>query len=232
MLRPASATDDELYAQWKRSGAPSDLEALVRALEPLIQAEVNRRAGTLARDLLVIQARKLAVDAIRSYNPNAGVKISTHVTNQLQKLSRVNYAHQNAARIPEHTMLQFHSVRIATEDFKADHGREPSVQELADTLKWSPKKVEQFHTQFGRSELLESIDTPGEMFVAASHDPRIDYVYTTLSPRQQLIFEYTTGYHGREKLSNPKIMAKLGITQGVLSYEKTKIKEAFQKVIH
>ena len=114
----ASSRDDELYAQWKRTGSSMDLEALLRALDPLIQAEVNRRAGTLSRDLLVIQAKKLAVDALRSYKPSVGVKISTHVTNQLQKLSRVNYAHQNAARIPEHSMLQFHSVNIATEDFR------------------------------------------------------------------------------------------------------------------
>lgn len=225
-------TDDELYKRWKASHSPSDLQALLTNLEPLIQSEVNRRAGTLSRDLLVLQAKKLAVDAINSYDPRVGVKISTHVTNQLQKLSRVNYAHQNAARIPEHSMLQYHSVHIATEDFKADNGRDPSLQELADTLKWSPKKVQQFQNQFGRSELLESIDTPGDMFVVATHDPRIDYVYTTLSPRQQQIFEFTTGYHGKQKLSNPQIMTRLHLTQGVLSYEKTKIKDAFTKAMH
>lgn len=225
------ATDDELYQRWKRTGMPNDLEALVKNLEPLIQAEVNRRAGTLSRDLLVIQAKKLAVEAIKGFNPAVGVKISTHVTNQLQKLSRVNYAHQNAARIPEHSMLQFHSVNIATEDFKADHGREPSTEELADTMGWSMKKLEQFRNQFGRSELLESIDTPGELFVSETHDPRINYVYTTLTPRQQQIFDLTTGYHGVKRKNNAEIMKMLGITQGVLSYEKTKIKDAIQHVV-
>jgi DNA-directed RNA polymerase specialized sigma subunit len=226
------ATDDELYQKWKRTGAPQDLSALVKNLEPLIHAEVNRRAGTLSRDLLVVQAKKLAVDAIKSYNPNVGVKISTHVTNQLQKLSRVNYAHQNAARIPEHSMLQFHSVRIATEDFKAEHGYEPSTEELADTMGWSPKKLEQFQKQFDRQEFLEHAkESPGNLFVAATHDPRIDYVYSTLTSRQQQIFEYTTGYHGKPRLKNPELLKKLGITQGVLSYEKTKIKNAFQAVL-
>lgn len=226
------ATDDELYKTWKRTGAPQDLEALVKNLEPLIQAEVNRRAGTLSRDLLVIQAKKLAVEAIKGFDPRIGVKISTHVTNQLQKLSRVNYAHQNAARIPEHSMLQFHSVNIATEDFKADHGREPSTEELAETLRWSPKKLEQFRTQFGRSELLESIDTTGDLFVSETHDPRINYVYSTLTPRQQQIMDRTTGMHGVKRQNNAEIMKALNITQGVLSYEKTKIKEALQKAIH
>ncbi len=232
MLPPttdASSADTILYEKWARSHSPADLEAVVKGLDGLIQSEVNRRAGTISRELLTIQAKKLAVDAVRTYNPNMGVRLSTHVTNQLQKLSRVNYAHQNAARIPEHSMLQFHTVNIATEDFKADQGREPTTHELADALRWSPKKVEQFRTQFGRSELVESIDTPGSLFVAAEHDPRVEYVYSTLTPRQQLLFEYLTGFHGKEKLSNTKVMAKLGITQGVLSYEKTKLREAFTK---
>lgn len=224
-------SDEDLYSAWKRTGMPSDLEALVRNLNPLVQAEVNRRSGTLARDLLVIQAKKLTVDAIKSFNPNAGVKISTHVTNQLQKLSRVNYAHQNAARIPENQMLQFHTVNIATEDFRADNGRDPSTEELADSLKWSPRKLEDFRKQFERGELLESIDTPAALFVSEEHDPRINYVYSSLTPRQQQIFELTTGFHGVKRIPNPQIQSKLGITIGVLSYEKTKIKEALHKVL-
>lgn len=223
--------DVELYQTWKRTQSPADLQALVKNLDPLIHAEVNRRAGTLATPLLVIQAKKIAVEAIKTFNPALGFKLSTHVTNQLQKLSRVNYAHQNAARIPEHSMLQFHSVNIATEDFKADNGREPTADELADALGWSPKKLEQLQTQFGRSELLESIETPGDLFVSEQHDPRINYVYTTLTPRQQKIFEMTTGYRGTKRANNSTIMQKLGITQGVLSYEKTKITQAMQKMM-
>lgn len=227
----SAENDDRLYATWKSTHSGQDLEALLRSLEPLIQAEVGRRAGTLARDLLVIQAKKIAVDAIKSYQPSMGVKISTHVTNQLQRLSRVNYAHQNAARIPEHSMLQFHSVNIAKEDFRAAEGRDPSDEELGDALKWSPKKVQQFQSQFARSELVESIDTPGDMFISSNHDPRVDYVYMSLSPRQKQIFEMTTGYGGRKRMSNAQIQQQLGITLGTLSYEKTKLRGAFEKVI-
>jgi len=225
------SADTELWHKWNGSKDPYDLEHLVNHLEPLIQSQVNQRAGTLSRDMLVTQAKVLTVKAIRNYDPSFNTKLSTHVTNQLQKLSRVNYAHQNAARIPEHTMLQFHSYNIAKEDFKAENGRDPTAHELADSLKWSPKKVEQFQTQFGRSELLESIDTPAGMFIAATHDPRVEYVYMGMSPRQQHIFEYTTGYHGVERLSNTAIMKKLSITQGVLSYEKNKLRDMLKDVV-
>jgi len=226
-----SSADHVLWHAWNDNKTPHALEALVNHLDPLIQSEVNKRAGTLSRDMLVTQAKVLTVKAIRNYDPKYNTKLSTHVTNQIQKLSRVNYAHQNAARIPEHTMLQFHSYNIAKEDFKAENGRDPTVHELSDSLKWSPKKVEQFQTQFGRSELLESIDTPAGLFVAATHEPRVEYVYMGMSPRQQHIFELTTGYHGVERISNAAIMARLGITQGVLSYEKNKLRDMLKDVV-
>lgn len=222
--------DTALWHQWDKSKSTTALEKLVKQLNPLIQSEVNRRAGTLARSMLETQAKVLAVKAIRNYDPNRGVKLSTHVTNQLQKLSRVNYAHQNAARIPEHSMLQFHTFNIAKEDFKTDTGRDPSTEELADVLKWSPRKIEQFQTQFSRSELLESIDTPSDLFVPHQHDPRLSYTYYSMSPRQQKIFEFSTGYLGAPRLSNGKIMKELSITQGVLSYEKNKIKKMLKEI--
>lgn len=230
--------DDDLaaYAAWKRSQSGTDLDALLRRLDPVVQAEVNRRAGTLSRDLLLGQARKLAVDAIRSFDPNRGVKITTHVVNQLQKLSRVNYTHQNAARIAEHHMLQFHTLRVARDDFAAEHGRDATTEELADHLRWSPSKLGQVQAQFQRSELLEhaggggGTDTRAHAFVATEHDPSIGYVYATLSPRQQKIFEHITGYNGAKMMKNPEIMKKMDITQGVLSYEKTRITDAFKRV--
>jgi DNA-directed RNA polymerase specialized sigma subunit len=227
----AKDKDAEMWQQWNRTKSPMDLEALVKQLNPLIQGEVNRRAGTLARPTLEAQAKILTVKAIKSFNPNRNVKLSTHVTNQLQKLSRVNYAHQNAARVPEHSMLQFHSYNLAKEEFTSDHGREPTTDELADCLKWSPRKLESFQTQFGRAELLESIDTPSDLFVAATHDPRIHYAYHSLSPRQQKIFEHLTGYNGAKRLSNRQILKQLGITQGVLSYEKSKIRSILEEAM-
>jgi len=228
MVMNVSDKDLVLWHRWKQSGSSMDLEQLIKQLDPLIQAEVNRRAGTLAREALEGKATALAVKAIKSFDPAKGVKLSTHVANQIQKLSRMNYAHQNAARLPEHMILQYQTVNIAKEDFKALEGREPTHQELADNLGWSPRKVQQFTEQLGRSELMESTDTAGGMFVAAEHDPMVDYAYYSMSPRQQKIFEHSTGYNGAQKLNNRDIMSRLGITQGVLSYEKNKIRQLLE----
>jgi hypothetical protein len=51
-----------------------------------------------------------------------------------------------------------------------------------------------------------------------------------MSPRQQKIFEYSTGYNGAARMTNSQIMKKLSITQGVLSYEKNKIKNMLKEI--
>lgn len=216
----SSDADLVLWKQWNQTKSPYDLQKLINQLNPLIQAEVNRRAGSLSRDTLESQAQKLAVKAIERFDPNRGVKLSTHVVAQLQKLSRMNYAHQKAARIPDHVAMQYPTVMMAKEEFFTEYGREPTDEELADELRWSPKKVQQFNQKM-RSELLESGDTPAEVFVPHFHDPSISYAYHSMSPLQQRIFDHSVG---ETRLSNAEILKKLNITQGVLSYEKKKMR--------
>ena len=218
--------DLALWEKWNRTKSPQDLEALLKELDPLISSEVNRKAGTLNRGTLNTQAKVLAVQAIKSYNPTYGTKLSTHVINQLQKLSRMNYANQNVFRVPERNLLQFQTFSVAKENLTDSLGREPTVEELSDDLGWSTKRVTQLRDCADGNELLESNDVPTQIFTSSTHDPRLGYAYHSLSPRQQEIFRRTTGYEGTKRQSGKQIMKSLNITQGQLSYEKTKIKKA------
>jgi len=223
-------TDEDLWNAWNRSRSPMDMEALIKQLDPLIQSEVNKLSGRLAREVLETKAKTYAVKAVKSFDPKMGNKLSTHVVNQLQKLKRVLYTNVNAARAPEHLQLQYHDYNLNKQHMHEELGRDPTVDELSDKMGWSSRKLENFRAQVERGELLENDEnTPAGMFVAHAYDPTLDYAYMSMSPRQQKIFEYTTGYRGSEKLKNPAIMKKLNITQGVLSYEKSSIKTLLSK---
>lgn len=225
-------TDEELWKTWNSSRSPMDLERLVKQLDPLIQSEVNKLAGRLAREILETKAKTYAVKAIKSFDPSMGNKLSTHVVNQLQKLKRVMYTNVNAARAPEHLQLQYHDYNLKRQGMHEELGRDPTSDELSDRMGWSTRKLEQFRSQVERGELLENDEkTPAGMFVPHAYDPTLDYAYMSMSPRQQKIFEYSTGYKGSEKLKNPEIMRRMGITQGVLSYEKSSIKDLLSKHI-
>lgn len=217
--------DRELYDRWKRSGSPQDLQALLNQLKPVIMREVNRWAGGLARPTLETKAKVLAVKAIQSYNPAAGTALSTHVTNQLQKLSRTVYTHTQAARLPEHKAVAMTSFNVAHEMLNSELGRSPTVVELSDHLGWSKSRTAEFQKAFERKELLTSGEFKPSAFAVNDYqqDPMVDFVVYDMSPDNQRLFEHITGYGGAKMLSNDELMHKFKLTQGQLSYRKRKL---------
>lgn len=227
--------DIELWEQWKLTKSPYDLQNLMQQMDPVIQAEVNKWSGAIARPVLEAHAKKLALEAFETYNPNMGAALNTHLTNRLKKLSRKVYTHQDAVRVPEYKKLQFNSFMKGQDELMSVHGREPTTVELADHLGWSPKAVQSVQRSMS-SELIESSDMGAGLFETKSvwgthEDAMVDLVYYDLDPTDKIIFEHSTGYGGKRILSNDKIMQKTGLTQGQLSYRKRKIIDRLQDVL-
>jgi len=220
--------DLELWREWKRTNSTRTLDALLKRLQPLINREVNKWQSAVPPAALQSKGRMLTVEALKSYNPNMGAAIGTHVTSRLRKLSRHVYPYQNVARLPENKQLMFNTFRVAESHLYDAHGREPTVEELSNELSWAPKKVKEFQRSFGRRELVESegafIDTPQE------DSTLVDFYYHGLSPDNKLLFQDITGYGGRPAMSNRKLLKKYKLTQGQLSYRKRKFTEQIRRI--
>jgi len=224
-----SERDLELWKQWKRTQSPQDLQMLLNQLQPLINRQINRWSGSLARPVLDTEAKILATEAIKSYNPNMGASLGTHVTNRLQKLSRLVYTHTQAARLPEHKAIGMATFSVAQETLQNDLGREPSQLEIADHLGWSTPRVNEFQRAYNRKELLTSGEfNPASFPIADQEDPIIGFVIHDMAPTTQTLFEHITGYGGRPVLSNKELQKKFKMTQGQISYQKRKIKNMFE----
>lgn len=228
----AKTEDIRLWQQWNRTRSNADLQALLQHLQPVINAQVTRWGGTLARPMLETKAKILAVEAIKTYDPMRGAALATHVTNQLQKLSRTVYTHTQAARLPEHKAIGMTSFSVGMDQLQNELGREPTTMELADHLGWSQPRVEEFRRAYGRKELLTSGEFNPSMFpIADEEDPIVGFVYHDMSPQHQQLFEHVTGYGGAQQLSNPELMKRFNMTQGQLSYQKRKMKDLFQQAL-
>ena len=225
-MTTVKATDLELWKQWKRTKMPQDLQKLLDQMNPILQREVNKWAAGLSRSLLEAEAKRLAVEAFNSYDPKAGTALSTYVASRLPKLSRLVYSTQNTARLSETKTLLVHAYTSAANEIRNTHGREPTNDELADSLGWSPKKLEKFQRQINRKEFVESEDHPEP---EDAEDHLADFIYHDLTPLQKSIFEHSTGYLGKPKLSGAEMMRRLKITQGQLSYQKSLIVAAVKR---
>ena len=227
-------SDHAAWETWKKSPTDANASALLAQVSPLIHREANKWSGTLARPLLEAEGKRLAMEAFHSYDPKKGAALGTHVVNSLQRMSRLSYANQNVARLPENKMLLYHSYNLAHSELADEHGRAPTVDELADHLGWPIHKVEEYRTSVGRKELLESggLFETGDagLYEADKQEHVVDFIHHGLTPQQKLIFEHLTGYAGADVLSNQEIQKKLGLTQGQYSYMKSKLIEHVEKV--
>lgn len=229
-----TARDLALWKTWKKNPSDAATSALLAQVSPLISREASKWDQTMARPLLETEGKRLAMQAFHGYDPSKGAALGTHVVNQLQRMSRLVYANQNVARLPENKMLWFHAYHKASARLGDELGRSPTTDEIADELGWSIPKVEEFRRSIGRRELLES---GGHDNVGASslhdderQDHTLDFVHHGLPPTQKAIFEHLTGYAGSEILSNQGIQKKLGLTQGMYSYQKAKLIEHVSNV--
>lgn len=218
--------DLELWERWKKTNSHADLQLLLNQMSPIINREVNKWSSGHSRSLLEFEAKRLAVEAFKSYDPKQGTALSTFVASRLPKLSRQVYSTQNAARLSETKTLQFHTYATAFNNLHDQHGREPTSSELADSLGWSTRKLSDFQREAHRKEFVESEEHPD---FDNTDDHLVDFIYHDLTPLQQKIFEFTTGYRGAPKLPGKQILARLGITQGQLSYQKTLIVKAVER---
>ena len=221
------AKDIELWNRWHQSRSPMELEALFKQIQPVLNREVTRWASIMPRFVLENEAKGLALKAFESFDPNRGVLLSTHLVNQLQKLSRMAYARQSTVSIPEHKRLTHQKYKRVVAQLEDELGRPPIMSEIADHMALPLPKLKALIGDVEKREYMESeehADTgqtnDEEMVGLAVHD---------MTPIQQTIFKHKTGYENTPIKSNEQLRSELKLTQGQLSYELTKIKQLLQK---
>lgn len=213
--------DLALWEAWHRSQSVPDLEKLFAQMNPVLLREVRRWTSIAPEFVLMAEAKRLALEAFRNFDPNRGVKLSTHVTNRLQKLSRIAYARQSTVSIPEHQRLTYNRIQRTTATLEDELGHPPTIHHISDRMGLPPQKIQSILQNVARREFLESGEGPA--FQHYTDDDLIHLAYQDLTPLQKQIFEFRTGYNGKPVLSGAEIQKRLNITQGVLSYELKKI---------
>jgi len=227
ILRKRQRFEIEQWQKWKKSGEkPSELRPLLQSMRPLIKGQVNVFKGRV-RDIppaaIEAEFNKHAMTAFRTYDPNRGAKLSTHVRNQLQKAKRYVATHQNVAYIPEHRVWKIGEFQTAQGELSEKFGREPTNQEMSEHLRWSPNEVSRMSRELRR-------DLPTSGFVSpegGSVDPYsmmpsrerevLNLIEYELSPEEKLVFDYTYGRHGKPQMQPGQIASRLHFSPSKVS---------------
>lgn len=220
-----SASDLELWQQYKKQPNAANRSALLNRFSGIMQTQVNKwSGGNVPASALRTQAKVLAAKSFDTYDPSKGAALATHVTNNLLPLSRTVYTYQNTARMPENITMKVTAYNSAVNEFKLLHGREPTTDELHDKLGWSASEITRMR-DYNVRDLMESGGEVGAAFYnnnkwESTDDIILGGVYMDLSPVDKVIFEHTTGYNNAKIMQLPEIAKKTGLSIPQIAYKK------------
>lgn len=239
-LKSTQAKELELWKTWKKSNEdPKHLDPLLKSFAPKIYERVNKFKNRVEIPTSTIEHehKKAFVDALRTYDPDRGASLGTHVTNRLMKAGRFVETNKNFSRISENVSKHIGYFNSVKSTLAEQLGHEPDDYTIHDHLLQNP------HPKLGSPSIamigrLNREQRKG--FIQTGHDVEeisgspnlssreeevIHLVYHQLTPQERLVHEYTFGLNGKPALKPGAIAKKLGMDGPKVSKLKSSIRE-------
>lgn len=223
------------YDAWKADSSPDNTKTLMEALTPQIDSALKAFAPGMESSLK-LKADILTIKALPKYDPSKGMHLKSFVYQQLQPLQREFGKRANPLQVPERHILEQKSLEKYEADFFDETGREPSASELADYTGIPINRIAKIRAgKLANSESQTISQESGDSLFTMQEDPQKNwehYVYYSLDPVDQKIYEYVTGFGGVKQLKKGEIANKLKISAAAVSQRINKIVSKLQEGIN
>lgn len=208
-------------AAWERyqNGDESASAELLTELDDTINKAVSAYAG--GDPQMRTQARILALEAVKTYDPSKGTQLSTYVYGQLQKLRRESAQRANLTHVSENVAIERNQIQRQIREYVAEHGEDPTTEQLADLTGLSVKRIDAVMNH--KPVVPDSMATSpeGDSLAQSETNRALDLydklIYDELDDIDKRIYEWTTGYGKGEILSQVEIARRLGISPAAVS---------------
>ena len=239
-----SATDkkrqrwEDPYKAWRESQDPNDLRQVVSSLDNTISSASRAHAGQAARSPVVQQrARLIAARAVKSFDPDRGVALPTHVNNQLRELQRSAPAVVDPLSPPERFRRQQVEISQVTQDLEEQLGREATDEEISEVsgipLPRVVKVRRRMRARIPTSVYEDSDDDDDALDVVdnrfTDEDLWHEAVYHDLGEVDRIIFMHRTGYRDADILSNTDIAQRVNLSPGAVSQRARRIQQRLEQ---
>ena len=223
------------YDSWVKTQSPEDTKNLLNVLEPQITSALRSFSPGM-EDSLKLKAQVLTMDAIKTYDPTKGMHLKSYVYQRLQPIQRIYGQRSNPVKVPERHVLEAMSLAKYENEFRDKWDRDPSVSELADISGIPIKRITQIRRNKASVSETNTIDPEsGNAMVTQKDDPQevwSHYVYYSLDPTDQRIYEMVTGFGGSPIYKKAEIAKILKITPAAISQRVNKIAAKLQEGIN
>ena len=223
------------YEKWRLHRDADSLYEVTKSLRPTIDSVVASLGGT-GNPQIAAKARVIAAKAVQAYDPSMGATLPTWVSQQLRQLTRDIRKSNNMVHVPDGVQMDAYALYRAEKEFEDEHGREPTVEELADISHLSVKRIKDVRTKMRpivTDAGTESEDGSSLLSMENSDytQDALDYVYAESDRNDKKILEYTVGYGGTTPLEPKQIMQKLKLTPVQFSRRKARLSMRINEIV-
>lgn len=195
----------DTWKSWKKTNSEKDLNILLGGLKPTLAAHTRKYWGANIPPIAIeIEAKSLAVNALRKYDPKRKVLLKTYVSSVLPGIKRFVDTYGKTARIPEYRVTSAGTISKALVSLRSSLDREPSIQEISEYLGWPEPRVIDV-MKYVRRDLPES---GFDVAMSLMQDPwqnksmeRFHLLYRSFPGAQQVATEHFLGLHGLDPKS-------------------------------
>jgi DNA-directed RNA polymerase specialized sigma subunit len=224
---------EEAYTRWATDPTPDNMSLVVSALNPTLNSEVQRYKGP--KPILKTQAKKLAIKAVKSYDPASPARLRSWVVTNLQPLNRYGRSISSPMHASELAVRQAAEMETTRKRLVDELGDNPTDEQLADEVGISVIRVRRLRELVRpvASEQAFASEEGGEVYDVAvkemGTDPTLrtaqEMVHASLDDRDKRIMELKTGFGGKQPVDNMTIAKRLGVSPAFVSQRSAKISQ-------
>jgi DNA-directed RNA polymerase specialized sigma subunit len=229
-IKIAATKEETLYSawlEWQKQPSKESFSNFLKVAQPIINQVINSYFGPeYIRDPLLQGAAKTIIyQTLPHYDASKG-SLTQFIWINLQRLQRYLGKFQTTIRTSEGNIMLAKQIQSAKQELEEQLGREPTIMELADYLKVSPKRIK-LVTQMQNIGYTSSFERgisesggwlPEKKTQTSLTDKFLNVIYETLDSEQdRAIMEYAYGLNFKPKLKVVDIASKLKVSPALVS---------------
>lgn len=224
----------DAYSEWKKSPGDTTASNLLKQLDFQIGTALKSFAPGMEGHMK-LKAQTMAMEAAKTYDPSKGMHLKSYVYQQLQPIQREFGKRSNVVSLPERHIMEGRSLAEQEAKFEEEHGRAPSLAELADYTSLPKSRIKTIRAHKYQTTGTSTLDPEtGDSMVSLEDEESLqkvwaDYVYSSLSPIDQKIYEWTTGYGNTKIIPKTEIAKRLNISPPAVSQRINKIADQLEE---
>lgn len=225
--------EKEQIKQWQQNKDPETFVSLFSKYQPIVNKVTSKyKTIGIPEPTLKAKSNSQLINALNTYDPNKGTQPSTHIWNYLQKIQRDAISSKTSGAIPEHRNTKTATFSIVKDNLEDSLGREASIDELSEELKWNKEEVARTNNELGGETTASGADFDfyGNSTTFEHKDRALaDYLYHDLTGPEKVTFEHTFGYGNKPILKNKDIAQKLNTNEMAVSRMKNKLSDKIKE---